>query len=281
MATPDQVLPVEIAAIWKHIMERYKPGSRLPTEPELAKELKISRYKLRDGLRFLESFGAIERRPRLGTTVKALDSLLLSRKLLDMMEETLPSEVQEGGKEFDLIREARATVEGAVAFLATINRTPNDLGAMLTAIAQMEFVRVKVETQGTLQDEDLDAWIAADKAFHEAVLLATHNSHLFLFGRVIVASFAAKKPPKEICTGKIAEKIIDEHKAIYQHVLKGITITDPKNPKLENALQAAVEMFRHILVPKEEALPLGDHLRVWGQAPSEPSARTRRKKGEE
>ena len=48
---------------------RLPPGSRLPSEPELAAELGVSRATLRDALRALEDEGALRRRWGSGTYV--------------------------------------------------------------------------------------------------------------------------------------------------------------------------------------------------------------------
>jgi len=47
------------------------PGERLPTEPELAKKLSISRATLREAMRLFEERGRIARKPGVGTFVLA------------------------------------------------------------------------------------------------------------------------------------------------------------------------------------------------------------------
>ena len=48
---------------------RYPPGSRFPPEPEFARELNVSRSKLRDALDLLNAEHLVVRKPRVGTTV--------------------------------------------------------------------------------------------------------------------------------------------------------------------------------------------------------------------
>jgi GntR family transcriptional regulator len=48
---------------------RYPVGSRLPAEPEFARQLEVSRSTLRESLKLLEGDGLVLRRQRAGTTV--------------------------------------------------------------------------------------------------------------------------------------------------------------------------------------------------------------------
>ena len=55
-----------------------KPGDKLPTERELASQLKVSRTAIREALRSLEVMGVIDSKVGSGTFVKemSLDSLM-------------------------------------------------------------------------------------------------------------------------------------------------------------------------------------------------------------
>ncbi|MEK7785323.1 MAG: GntR family transcriptional regulator [Chloroflexota bacterium] len=52
-------------------IDSLSPGERLPTEPELAKRLSISRATLREAMRLFEERGRIARKPGVGTFVLA------------------------------------------------------------------------------------------------------------------------------------------------------------------------------------------------------------------
>lgn len=63
----------------------YEPGAQLPPEPELARQLGISRATLREALRSFEERGLIRRQRGVGTFVRA------TRPLIESGLETLES----------------------------------------------------------------------------------------------------------------------------------------------------------------------------------------------
>jgi GntR family transcriptional regulator len=90
---PFQRLQVDLAAL----IARTPAGQRLPSEPELAKQLGVSRATLRDAMRTFETQGLIRRRQGSGTfvvgKVQALDSGLELLESLETMAKRLGLEI--------------------------------------------------------------------------------------------------------------------------------------------------------------------------------------------
>jgi len=84
------------------------PGDRLPTEPNLAKSLQISRATLREAMRLFEERGRLVRKPGVGTFVLAPQTVIESG--LEVLEsiETLARRLNLQTRMIDLIVQARA-----------------------------------------------------------------------------------------------------------------------------------------------------------------------------
>jgi GntR family transcriptional regulator len=86
---PFQRLQADLAGL----IERTPAGQRLPSEPDLAKQLGVSRATLRDAMRTFETQGLVRRRQGSGTfvvgKVQALDSGLEVLESLDTMASRL------------------------------------------------------------------------------------------------------------------------------------------------------------------------------------------------
>ncbi|MBK8824557.1 MAG: GntR family transcriptional regulator, partial [Anaerolineales bacterium] len=90
---PFQRLQADLAAL----IARTPAGQRLPSEPDLAKQLGVSRATLREAMRSFETQGLIRRRQGSGTfvvgKVQALDSGLEVLESLETMAKRLGLEV--------------------------------------------------------------------------------------------------------------------------------------------------------------------------------------------
>ncbi|MDH3236405.1 MAG: winged helix-turn-helix domain-containing protein, partial [Alphaproteobacteria bacterium] len=51
----------------------YETNGRFPTEAQLSKRFRVSRFTVREALRAIEEMGLISRRPGAGTTVETTD----------------------------------------------------------------------------------------------------------------------------------------------------------------------------------------------------------------
>ena len=135
----------------------FAPGTRLPAERDLARQLGVSRPSVREALIALEVEGWVE--VRTGSGVYAQERSGSPR----------PSAVDGAAAEWgplELIR-ARRVVEGETAALAARQAKRRDLDAMRQAIDDM----VRHADQGLMPLE-------SDRAFHTAIVQASGNDVL-------------------------------------------------------------------------------------------------------
>lgn len=149
----------------------FPQGSRLPTEADLGEQMSVSRTAIRESVRTLAGKGLVESRPRVGTTVlpqshwNQLDSDLLQWR------ENLPPDLPF----IRALLEAREVIEPAAAGLAAKRASGQDLGRIQSAY----------ELMCAANDGDIESSVAADEAFHLAILTASQNPVFANFAAVI------------------------------------------------------------------------------------------------
>ncbi|MBR0811230.1 FadR family transcriptional regulator [Bradyrhizobium diazoefficiens] len=135
-------------------------GTTLPPEPELEARFGAGRGVVREAIKSLAAKGLVSVRPRHGTQVLPRHEWsLLDRDVLSWL-------VGQDEPDRDLllaIQEVRSIIEPAAAALAAERATKNDLWRIDTALAAMQTAK------------DQASALAADKAFHLAILDATRN----------------------------------------------------------------------------------------------------------
>jgi DNA-binding FadR family transcriptional regulator len=147
---------------------QYKPGEKLPTEPEVMAEHGVSRTVVREAISRLQAAGLVETRHGVGTFVLPsagrpaypLDSstVLTIRDVLAMLE-------------------LRISLETEAAGLAAMRRTDEELRFMREAVQAFE--------EGIGRGESA---IKADYQFHLQIALATHNKYFEDFYRYLGTS---------------------------------------------------------------------------------------------
>ncbi|WP_411091683.1 FadR/GntR family transcriptional regulator [Streptomyces sp. 049-1] len=142
-------------------------------------ELDVSLTALRESLKVLAAKGMVDARQKRGTFVRSrADWNLLDADVLRWQFEGGGS----AGSDLALLRdlaEVRAIVEPAAVRLAAGRRTDDDLAALDAALAAMGE-----------EDPDPVRAVAADLAFHRALLAATHNELLERMELVISSGLA-------------------------------------------------------------------------------------------
>jgi DNA-binding FadR family transcriptional regulator len=138
-------------------------GDRLPSERELAAQMRISRPTLREAIKVLAEAGVLEvRRGQSGGIFVA--SELVPRELLRSRQEIRFSEVAG-------VLEARRLLEPRVAQLAAVHAGEDDFASMAAMIERQRQISTG---EDFLRNEDL--FLQLDLKFHLGMARATRNS---------------------------------------------------------------------------------------------------------
>ena len=160
-----------VSYIEKIIAEKSIKDDRLPTEPEIARIVGVSRTPVREAVKILEAIGVVEIRRGIGTFVRPHARNALGYLL---MFETAIQEVSP-----EQLFEARLMVEHTAAELASIRSTPEDIKRMREANAEL---RRLAETA----EPNLDLVTEADIAFHKAIFDACGNPLIAAIGKLTI-----------------------------------------------------------------------------------------------
>ena len=171
----------------------FTPGSRLPAERDLAKQLGVSRPSVREALIALEVEGWVEVRTGSGVYVQDRSNSTAARGNPIASNEWGPLE---------LIR-ARRVLEGEIASLAASMAKRKDIAAMRLALADM----VRDADAGTLP-------IEGDRAFHSAIVQSTGNTVLI---ETIHGFWDSRRGPLFERLGGYFETVASWRSAIAEH----------------------------------------------------------------
>ncbi|MBC3422938.1 FadR family transcriptional regulator [Pseudomonas wayambapalatensis] len=143
-------------------------GQRLPTEPELALELGISRNTVREAMRVLAFSGLVEVRQGDGSYLRAAQDPLQAVQAISRCT-------------VEQARETRCILEAEAIGLAALRRTDDDLRGLREALEH---------SCGHFHG-DLDTYVACDLVFHQRLVDAAHNpalSELYRYFSSVVAA---------------------------------------------------------------------------------------------
>jgi DNA-binding FadR family transcriptional regulator len=210
-----------------------RPGTTLPNSTSLAREMSMSRPALREALKLLAGKGLIESAPRRGTVVRPrsawnrLDQDVLSWQMGDAPNAAFIRDL------FEL----RRMIEPEAAAFAAQRATSERLGEIENALSLM-----------ASSDARSPLSIAADVAFHRAILVASGNEFVAFFAPAIEASltmtfsFQRRVNPDR-------EHFLPDHRSIFDAIRRG----DP-----EAARQAVHGHLRQAETDAMEGLKLED-----------------------
>ena len=153
-----------------------KSGDALPQEENLCNELGVSRTVVREAIKSLAAKGLVDSKPRRGTVVlpkqswNYLDPQVLEWQRVEDPHSTLPHH----------LTELRNAIEPAAAEMAATQATEEDLEKIQSAYQSM-----------ASNTGNMEAYLAADLAFHIAILHATGNPLFIPIANVVQASLQA------------------------------------------------------------------------------------------
>lgn len=178
-------------------------GQRLPTEPELAADLGISRNTVREAVRVLAFSGLVEVRQGDGSYLKTVSDPLPAVQALSSCS-------------LEHAREARHLLEAEAIGLAALRRTEQDL----------EGLREALHHSGSHFHGELDDYIRCDLVFHQRLVDAAHNPALSELYRYF-SSVVAMKLAQSMSHTPRNQAVFDLHAAI----LDAVERQDPERAK--------------------------------------------------
>ena len=164
------------------------PAGTALDEQNLAQRYGASRTPVREALRQLAASGLVEVRPRRGVVV----ARLTPERIADMFETT-------------------AEIEAMCARLATYRMTPLERGRLMDLHA---------DSAAAVETGDLDAYDRLNRAFHESLYAATHNSFMAEQALAIRERLAAFRRTQLRHADRI-RRSRDEHGEILSAIAEG------------------------------------------------------------
>jgi DNA-binding FadR family transcriptional regulator len=180
----------------------YRPGDIIPSEVAFCAQLGVSRTALREAIKFLFSKGLVTPRVKVGTIVNP-------RRQWNFFDPTVLEwllAVGDIGPFLVKLWALRKAVEPAAAALAARNASFEDFEGLHRSFAAM------VEAA-----DDLDAWVAADLRFHQAIYAATGNEFFWPVGLLLEPAFAAGL--RVTGSAQHQQQCIPEHRAVRDAIL--------------------------------------------------------------
>ena len=199
----------------------FTPGSRLPAERDLAKQLGVSRPSVREALIALEVEGWVE--VRTGSGVYVLDRAQHTQSA----EKTIA--ITEWGP-LELIR-ARRVVEGEIAAIAALQAKRKHIDAMRQALADM----TRDASAGVLPLE-------GDRAFHSAIVESTGNVVLV---ETVHSFWDSRRGPLFTRLGGYFETVQSWRSAIAEHTTILDAIAAHDGPAARAAMHTHMDKSHH------------------------------------
>lgn len=189
----------------------YKPGEKLPTEPEVMAEQGVSRTVVREAMSRLQAAGFVETRHGVGTFVLHPPAIAPANSYLDLKTIVTLHDV------LDML-ELRISLETEAAGLAAQRRSAGHLASMRQALDAFQEKISKGESA-----------VEADLQFHLQIALATGNKYFEDFYRYLGTTII---PRARLDTSKFspepAENYLSRTNREHESILNAIELKDPE-----------------------------------------------------
>ena len=176
-------------------------GDKLPPDRTLASEFGVSRASLKEALKKLEFYGILKILPQNGTFV-ANKGLAAQERLITDVLRLKPAD-------FASLIETRVFLENAIAELAALRRTPEDIIVLQEALKNYE---QKIALGKPAVEEDL--------LFHLKIADASKNITLKSLMLIITPDIVKNFIDLEVCDNKRFKKTVTEHQEIIDCIIR-------------------------------------------------------------
>jgi len=146
---------------------KLRPGSRLPSQRELAKAFEVGLGSVREAVKILDVLGYLQVLPGKGTFVPDQGP--------KQMEVNFPANQATAAASLSELMAARKVVECGAARLAAQQQDKASVKRLKTITSRMK-----------RESDDIDAYYRNDFAFHLAVAKASHNSVILEIAKMLV-----------------------------------------------------------------------------------------------
>ena len=222
----------------------YHAGDKLPTEPELARQLGVGRTSVREGVGKLRLLGAVEVRRGLGTFVTVQDPSDARMAFIRWTAEHRYEIVD--------IFEVRMSLETTAASLAASRATK----------AELEHLSQLAEAHAAASEAaNLELLVKTDQEFHEALLECSHNEALIRVYSIIVPELVPYRSTSLALTGASTRSAHD-HRSIVAAI------------RAQHPAQAQAATLAHLSTLYDEILKARDvaeSRKLKGSAPADSS----------
>lgn len=208
-----------------------QPGERLPSERDLADQLKVGRPTIREAIQQLRGIGLIEVKGPRGTYIRPTQPTSLETPAWEMMRSELEIIVKIG--------EIRTAMESWVAAEAARRATAKEIADLKRTVAGLE---------AAARRGDSAAVTEFDLAFHVAVLRMTKNRVMLGMREMLTSMLTSMRALSNLTPFATNARVLVDHQ---RDVAEAIAKHDPDAARraMVQHLQTVTNMFRAIRLP--------------------------------